>query len=221
MYLRTGWIVGHAGIWQTTIIMIMASSVTGLTSLSLSAICTNGEVKAGGYYFLISRSLGPEFGGVIGILFAFANCISVSMYLTGFAETIVSLYAPKSIWNYDIQLWAGITLILILLISLRGVGGVIKFDMVLLVVLIISIFAYFIGTFINKPSESLLFTGYNIDTFNANWNSDYREYQGKLQTFITVFSVFFPAVTGEMAGANISGDLKDPSYAIPGIYMCL
>lgn len=83
MYLRTGWIVGHAGVWQTSIIMCLSASVTGLTSLSLSAICTNGTVKAGGYYFLISRSLGPEFGGVIGILFAFANCISVSMYLTG------------------------------------------------------------------------------------------------------------------------------------------
>merc|ERR1719189_528717 len=71
MYLRTGWIVGNAGIWQTIIIMLLASSVTFLTSLSLSAICTNGEVKSGGYYFLISRSLGPEFGGVIGILFAF------------------------------------------------------------------------------------------------------------------------------------------------------
>ena len=62
MYLRTGWIVGNAGIWQTIIIMLLTSSVTFLTSLSLSAICTNGEVKSGGYYFLISRSLGPEFG---------------------------------------------------------------------------------------------------------------------------------------------------------------
>ena len=52
MYLRTGWIVGNAGIWQTTVIMILASSVTFLTSLSLSAICTNGEVKAGGIQFI-------------------------------------------------------------------------------------------------------------------------------------------------------------------------
>ena len=58
MYLRTGWIVGNAGIWQTTIIMLLASSVTFLTSLSLSAICTNGEVKAGGnifYAFLLIK----------------------------------------------------------------------------------------------------------------------------------------------------------------------
>ncbi len=122
MYLRTGWIVANAGVWQTTLIMLLAVSVTTLTSLSLSAICTNGKVKAGGYYFLISRSLGPEFGGVIGILFALANCISVSLYLAGFAETVVSLYDDEFTGNYDIQLWGEITLTLLLLISCRGVG---------------------------------------------------------------------------------------------------
>eukprot|EP01084_Bolivina_argentea_P179848 310752_1 len=215
MYLRTGWIVGNAGIWQTTIIMILASSVTFLTSLSLSAICTNGEVKSGGYYFLISRSLGPEFGGVIGILFAFANCISVAMYLAGFSETIVAQYSPPLTGSdkWDIVIWAEITLCLILCMALRGVSGIIKFDMVLLVVLIISIIIYFLGTFgVTKIDiEGIGFTGYSSQTFSENWNAAYMPNEN----FISVFSVFFPAVTGEMAGANISGDLRDPSYAIP------
>jgi len=220
MYLRTGWIVGNAGIWQTIIIMLLASSVTFLTSLSLSAICTNGEVKSGGYYFLISRSLGPEFGGVIGILFAFANCISVAMYLTGFSETIVSQYSPiddpsplTGSQTWDIVLWAEITLICILLMALRGVGGIIKFDMVLLVVLVMSIIVYFVGTFgvTDEDADGIGYTGYDPTTFKENWNANYLPGE----SFITVFSVFFPAVTGEMAGANISGDLRNPSYAIP------
>eukprot|EP00484_Ammonia_sp_Unknown_P018199 CAMPEP_0197031262 /NCGR_PEP_ID=MMETSP1384-20130603/10322_1 /TAXON_ID=29189 /ORGANISM="Ammonia sp." /LENGTH=1120 /DNA_ID=CAMNT_0042460769 /DNA_START=114 /DNA_END=3476 /DNA_ORIENTATION=+ len=215
MYLRTGWIVGQAGIWQTCIIMLLSASVTFFTSLSLSAICTNGEVKSGGYYFLISRSLGPEFGGVIGILFALANCISVAMYLAGFSETIVAQYDPPLTGSekWDIVLWAEIVLTLIFMLALRGVGGIIKFDMVLLVVLVISIIVYFIGTFgVTKPDpEGLGYTGYSSQTFASNWNPDYINDQ----KFITVFSVFFPAVTGEMAGANISGDLKTPSYSIP------
>ena len=45
----------------------------------------------GGAYYLISRSLGPEFGGSIGLIFAFANAVAVAMYVVGFAETVVEL----------------------------------------------------------------------------------------------------------------------------------
>lgn len=46
---------------------------------------------AGGAYYLISRSLGPEFGGSIGLIFAFANAVAVAMYVVGFAETVVEM----------------------------------------------------------------------------------------------------------------------------------
>ncbi len=46
---------------------------------------------SGGAYYLISRSLGPEFGGSIGLIFAFANAVAVAMYVVGFAETVVEL----------------------------------------------------------------------------------------------------------------------------------
>lgn len=46
---------------------------------------------SGGAYYLISRSLGPEFGGSIGLIFAFANAVAVAMYVVGFAETVVDL----------------------------------------------------------------------------------------------------------------------------------
>ena len=58
MFLRTGWIVGNAGVWQATLVMVLSASITMFTTLSLSAICTNGEISHGGPYFLISRSLG-------------------------------------------------------------------------------------------------------------------------------------------------------------------
>lgn len=46
---------------------------------------------SGGTYFLISRSLGPELGGSIGLIFAFANAVAVAMHTVGFAETVRDL----------------------------------------------------------------------------------------------------------------------------------
>lgn len=105
------------------LIVLMATVVTTITGLSTSAIATNGFVRGGirvfvsclwfkgnhccsftsnmlvfpllpgGAYYLISRSLGPEFGGSIGLIFAFANAVAVAMYVVGFAETVVQLLA--------------------------------------------------------------------------------------------------------------------------------
>merc|ERR1719486_1714821 len=114
MFLRTGWIVGNAGIWQATLVMILSASVTMFTTLSLSAICTNGDVSHGGPYFLISRSLGPNLGGVIGLLFAFGNTIGVGLHLVGFAEAITSLYSTPFTGplDFDIQIIAEVGLII-------------------------------------------------------------------------------------------------------------
>jgi amino acid transporter len=54
----------------------------------MSAIVTNGEVKGGGAYYFISRSLGPEFGGAIGVVFMMANAVASSMNLIGFGEYV-------------------------------------------------------------------------------------------------------------------------------------
>ena len=49
----------------------------------------------GGAYFMISRSLGPEFGGAIGLIFSLANAVAVAMYVAGFAETIRDILKVK------------------------------------------------------------------------------------------------------------------------------
>ncbi|VDK60751.1 unnamed protein product, partial [Cylicostephanus goldi] len=71
-----------------TVIVLIAGFVTFISAISMSAICTNGVVKGGGAYFLISRSLGPEFGGSIGIIYSIANAIAAAMYVVGFGETL-------------------------------------------------------------------------------------------------------------------------------------
>ena len=91
MYLRFGQVVGQAGILHALVIVLLAKTITTLTALSLSAISTNTRVKGGGAYFLISRSLGVEYGGAIGVVFYLAQAVSVAMYVIGFSEALVAV----------------------------------------------------------------------------------------------------------------------------------
>ncbi|TRY64819.1 hypothetical protein DNTS_004419 [Danionella cerebrum] len=187
LFIRMSWIVGQAGIALSCAIILMAIIVTSITGLSTSAIATNGFVRGGGAYYLISRSLGPEFGGSIGLIFAFANAVAVAMYVVGFAETVVELLdgidALMTDEINDIRIVGTLTVILLLGISLAGMEWEAKAQIVLLVILLAAIADYFIGS--------------------------------DEETFFSVFAIFFPAATGILAGANISGDLADPQSAIP------
>lgn len=84
LFLRLSWVTGQAGIGLASVIVLVSTLVTVLTSLSMSAICTNGEVRGGGTYYLISRSLGPEFGGAIGLIFSFVSKYKYILVLINF-----------------------------------------------------------------------------------------------------------------------------------------
>ena len=58
MYLRLPSIVGQAGLWQTFGIIAVAHIISVATGLSVSSIATDKKVRAGGTYYIISRSLG-------------------------------------------------------------------------------------------------------------------------------------------------------------------
>ncbi|CAK6972271.1 solute carrier family 12 member 2 isoform X1 [Scomber scombrus] len=215
LFIRMSWIVGQAGIVLSCLIVLMATVVTTITGLSTSAIATNGFVRGGGAYYLISRSLGPEFGGSIGLIFAFANAVAVAMYVVGFAETVVELLtsvdAVMTDEINDVRIIGTITVILLLGISVAGMEWEAKAQIFLLIVLIAAIINYFIGSFIPvKSKEPMGFFGYDGAIMWENMGPDFRG-----ETFFSVFSIFFPAATGILAGANISGDLTDPQLAIP------
>uniref|UniRef100_A0A8C2UBC2 Solute carrier family 12 member 1 n=1 Tax=Coturnix japonica TaxID=93934 RepID=A0A8C2UBC2_COTJA len=217
LFIRLSWIVGQAGIGLGVIIILLATMVTSITGLSTSAIATNGFVRGGGAYYLISRSLGPEFGGSIGLIFAFANAVAVAMYVVGFAETVVELLKESdSIMvdeSNDIRIIGTITVVCLLGISVAGMEWEAKAQVILLIVLLIAIANFFIGTVIptNNEKKARGFFNYQASIFAENFGPDFRSGEG----FFSVFAIFFPAATGILAGANISGDLEDPQGAIP------
>ncbi|XP_054070318.1 solute carrier family 12 member 1 isoform X2 [Rissa tridactyla] len=217
LFIRLSWIVGQAGIGLGIIVIGLSVVVTTLTGISMSAICTNGVVRGGGAYYLISRSLGPEFGGSIGLIFAFANAVAVAMYVVGFAETVVELLKESDTLmvdeSNDIRIIGTITVVCLLGISVAGMEWEAKAQVILLIVLLVAIANFFIGTVIptNNEKKARGFFNYEASIFAENFGPDFRSGEG----FFSVFAIFFPAATGILAGANISGDLKDPQSAIP------
>ena len=201
MYLRFGWVLSNVGLAYTILIVVIASSITLITGLSASAIATNMMVGAGGEYYMVSRSLGIEMGGAIGIPLYFCRTLSVTFYCFGLAEAAI-MFWPSS-WGLppdDMTQWiAGGIIVLITLLSGKSAELVLKAQIPILILVVGSIIALIIGA-LSGPLQS--------PSFEANYST-------APQGFWYVFAVFFPAVTGFTAGIGMSGDLKDPKKSIP------
>jgi len=193
MYLRFGWVVGNVGLIGTIIIVTLSTSITFLTALSIAAIATNAPVKTGGAYYMISRSLGVEIGGAIGIPLYFAQAFSVALYIIGFSESLVTIFP-----NLNFKLVGIITTLLLGTLSLFSTKAAIRAQFLILGVIVLSLLSLFFGGPLHEPQSEI-------------WKLTADSSVG----FWKVFAVFFPAVTGIMAGVNMSGDLKDPSKSIP------
>ncbi|KAM9854311.1 solute carrier family 12 member 3 [Aulostomus maculatus] len=218
LYLRLPWITAQAGIGLTWVIILLSSSITGITGLSTSAIATNGKVKGGGTYFLISRSLGPELGGSIGLIFAFANAVAVAMHTVGFAETVTDLMHEHGAIMVnqinDIRIIGVITVTCLLGISMAGMAWESKAQVLFFLVIMVSFASYIVGTIIpaSPQKQAKGFFNYKAMIFATNFVPSWRGNEG---SFFGMFSIFFPSATGILAGANISGDLRNPTVAIP------
>lgn len=198
MYLRLGQVVGRAGVLGALLIVLLAASITFLTSLSLSAIATNTRVKGGGPYFLISRTLGAQFGAAIGIVFYLAQAVAVALYVIGFAETVAGTFGfhPDHIVSLA-SLVNGAVFVCVYI----GAGWTIRVQYGILAVVVLSLLSFFAGA-LPMWNPALL----NVNLGHA--------FEGN-ENFIVMFALFFPAVTGMTAGANMSGDLKEPGRSIP------
>jgi amino acid transporter len=206
MFLREGWVVGNAGLAGAFLIIVLSFSITAATGLSMSTFVTNIRVGPGGAFSMISQSLGLETGGAIGAPLYISQSLAVVMYLFGFREGY--LWAVDA-WAFpdlpslviDLAIFA-----VILGITLVSTSLAFKVQYAILAIIVGSLVSVAIAA-VQGPMESPIV-----------WWGDFRgspENQFSGTSFWAVFAVFFPASTGIMAGANMSGDLKNPRTAIP------
>ncbi|KAF7643631.1 hypothetical protein LDENG_00236170 [Lucifuga dentata] len=244
LFLRTGFVVGHAGLVQGLLMMIVAYTIVSLTILSICAISTNGAIQHGGAYYMISRSLGPEFGGSIGLMFFLAKVFACGEYVLGLVEAILNVFGsdPESSVSQGVQvlpqgywytvLYSSVILLLCLLVCLVGAHIYSRTAFVILLVVTVSLLSIFISSLAVKPQNFVIthqgpgnqtfrynasYTGFSVTTLRNNLDSDYSlDYStNSVMTFANVFAITFTTCTGIMAGANMSGELKSPSISIP------
>ncbi|RXN10947.1 solute carrier family 12 member 7-like isoform X5 [Labeo rohita] len=158
LFLRMTWIVGTAGILEAFIIVSMCCSCTMLTAISMSAIATNGVVPAGGSYYMISRSLGPEFGGAVGLCFYLGTTFAGAMYILGTIEILLTYIVPSAaIFKAEekadeadamlnnMRVYGTCCLTLMALVVFVGVKYVNKLALVFLACVVLSILAIYAG----------------------------------------------------------------------------
>ncbi len=193
LFLRTGWVVGQVGLVPALLIILLAHSITVATSFSVSAVATNMHVGAGGAYYILSRSLGLEIGGAIGIPLFLAQTFSVTLYAFGVAESL-ELFWPGT----PQRAVAALTVLAVSALAARSASLALKAQLPILVAIGLALASLIVGA-----------------TERATGTLPLWEPSPDSPGFWTVFAVFFPAVTGIMAGISLSGDLKNPARSIP------
>jgi len=199
MYLRFGWVLGNVGLVGTLLIVTIATAITFLTGLSISAMATNMKVGGGGAYYMIAHSLGLEAGAAIGLPLFFARAFGVAFYIAGFTEALLSIANPLP---FDPALSAKIissaTLVLLTALAYFSADLALKVQFGIFAAIALSLVSFFMG---NPTAEALAIPPDAIIPPKVG--------------FWVVFAVFFPAVTGIEAGLGLSGDLKNPAKALP------
>lgn len=114
--------------------------------------CFSLYALLGGTYYMISRSLGPEFGGSIGLIFSLANAVACAMYVVGFCESMQALLTSSGTEIVDggindVRIVGCITILVLLIIVVVGMEWEAKVRMIN--------FAYLMNAVIMRPPSSL------------------------------------------------------------------
>lgn len=197
MYMRMGWIVGNTTPFEFIIVVLFSHIISLTTGLSVSSIATDKKIKAGGIYYMLSRSLGLPIGGAIGLTIFVGTALSIALYLIGFSESFNEVTGWLGSTLNDYRITASATLLLITVLAFISTSIAIKTQFFILGFIILSLVSIFMGEF--NPEAGVAIT--EAASSKANLSM--------------VFAIFFPAVTGFTAGVAMSGDLENPKKSIP------
>jgi amino acid transporter len=172
----------------------------------------------------VRNSIGPELGGAIGIVFYLAYCVGGTFYCMGFAETTRSVFSDEvSIFRNDADVlpwnppgsWVTVALasaanLACLAVCMLGLSVSVRVSAGILVVIYGCIATSCVCLLASTNDEQDGATSFSLATFHNNTGPAFTHGN----SLISVFAVFFPGFTGCLAGANLSGDLRDANASI-------
>lgn len=197
MYLRTGWVVGNAGLVGAIGIILLAHVITITTGLAVSSVVTNTRVGAGGAFAIISQSLGLEVGGSVGVPLFLAQSISIALYVLGFTEGWLRIFP-----SHPEAIVAIVTYLVVVGIVYVSTQFASRTQFLILGIVVFSLISVVLGSFPILGQEGFTEPVVLVGDFPA-------------ANFWETFAVFFPAVTGIMVGISMSGSLRKPREDIP------
>ena len=201
MYLRLPWVVGNGGLLGGLLIIALAIGITVATGLSLSSIATNTRLGAGGPYAIIAKSLGLEIGGSVGVPLYLSQALAVAMYVFGFREGWTWIFPNHPALLVDLA-----TFFVVFGIAMVSAGLAFRIQFLVILIIAASLVTVLANTSVWRSAVPLIWWGaYGGSTTSGGSGTD----------FWSVFAVFFPAATGILAGANMSGELSNPRKSIP------
>jgi len=190
-------VVGSAGLPRAYGILGVATAISCLTSVSLAAIATHRKRRGGGDYYLISRSLGVEYGGALGLLLFAAQAVSVAFCCAGFGEGVAALLPEAGPWTDRVAALAAAAVMLP--VAFAGADVATRLQYAIMAALVAGLVSLFAGGLAAWDGGRLALATAQAPSLG----------------FGGLFAIFFPAVTGFTQGVSMSGDLRDPARSIP------
>ena len=204
LFRRLGFVVGSAGLAGGLLMLALASGIALLTGISLSAVAASRKVRGTGDGFLLSRTLGVEFGGALGLALYLAQATSVAFYCIGFGEAAVALFGGSGL---AVRLVAGGAALAMAQLAYAGVRPAGRAQLVVLAILAGALASFLAGGR----------TAWDLSLLRQSWSAG-----AAALPFWTVFPVLFPAVAGFTLGVGTLGDLRNPARGLTrGIFPAL
>ena len=189
VYLREGWVVGHAGLFGALLVILITFLISGAAAATFSSALSNARERSGGVLSALSQALGLEPAVCVAVPMVLGQVFAGALFLYGFAEAWGLLFPghPPMAVGY-------VALLAVLAATLAPERSVLRLHLVVLILVASSLGAILLGA-TGMGGGGVLHSPVLWGPFDE-------------VGFWLLFAVFFAAGTGIELGAKFSASVE-------------